>query len=79
MAGRQGQTGADPGFCTNLRTKGYFLTDASPATHLAEDRPTTGYWCLRTMGPIGPDDGYASAQACGSHRSCHESLAGRRV
>lgn len=79
MAERQGQTGAGPGFCANLRTKGFFLSDAPPAMHLAEDRSTTGYWCLRTMGPIGPDDGYASPRACGSHRACHESHVGRRA
>lgn len=60
-----------PSFCRNLRTKRYYISDAAPASYLADDTSTTGYWCLKTMGPIGPDDDCAAPGVCGSHRSCY--------
>lgn len=59
-------------FCTNLATKRSFVSDEPPATYLADDVSTTGYWCIRTMGPIGPDDGFACPSECGAHRACYE-------
>ncbi len=79
MADEQGRTDLNLEFCRNLRTKRYYISDAPPATYLAEDAATTGYWCLRTMGAFGPDDGYACASGCGSHRSCYESSVARPV
>ena len=59
-------------FCKNLRTKRYYISDAPPASYLSEDTGTTGYWCLRTMGPFGPDDGSACPDDCGAHRTCYQ-------
>ena len=72
MADTKPMTGRSLTFCTNLATKRSFVSDDPPATYLAEETATTGYWCIRTMGPIGPDDGFACPGDCGAHRSCYE-------
>ena len=59
-------------FCTNLATKRSFISDLPPASYLAEESASTGYWCICTMGPIGPDDGFVCPGDCGSHRTCYE-------
>ncbi len=73
MGEKHAMAGKLPTFCTNLATKRSFVSDQPPATYLAEETATTGYWCIRTMGPIGPDDGYACPGECGLHRTCYES------
>jgi hypothetical protein len=60
-------------FCTQLRTKRSYISDDLPATYLTEDVSETGYWCVRTMGVIGPDDGGVCPSACGASRSCYKS------
>ena len=66
-------------FCMNMRTKRYYISDKPPATYLTEDVSGTGYWCLRTLGPFGPDDEYACPSTCGPHRSCYKSSVARPV
>jgi hypothetical protein len=34
------------------------------------DRVTTVYNCLRTMGPVGPDDYFVNGEECRAGRSC---------
>jgi hypothetical protein len=63
-------------YCQHLRTKRYYISDAPPATYLAEETATTGYWCLRTMGTIGPDDGFASPGRCTVARPCYREIGG---
>jgi hypothetical protein len=77
MADEKGLTELNLDFCKNLRTKRYYISDDPPATYLAEEVATTGYWCLRTMGPFGPDDGTACPETCGAHRSCYQSSVAR--
>ena len=79
MADSKGMAGPVPEFCTNLRTKRYYLSDEPPATYLAQDSATTGYWCLRTMGNFGPDGDYACPETCGSGRPCYRSNVARPV
>ncbi|MSS72996.1 MAG: hypothetical protein EXS64_16110 [Candidatus Latescibacteria bacterium] len=57
-------------YCQHLRTKRYYISDAPPATYLAEETATTGYWCLQTMGVVGPDDNFVSPGECKAHRAC---------
>lgn len=66
-------------FCTQLRTKRSYISDEPPATYLTEDVSETGYWCVRTMGVIGPDDDYVCSSNCGAHRSCYKSSLTRPV
>lgn len=58
-------------YCQHLRTKRYYISDAPPATYLAEETATTGYWCLKTMGVVGPDDNFVSPTDCKGHRACY--------
>lgn len=66
-------------FCTQLRTKRSYISDDPPATYLTEDVSETGYWCVRTMGVIGPDDHAVCASGCGANRSCYTSSVMRSV
>jgi len=59
--------------CQCLRTKnpyGHSPLDAEswlPAVHTS-----SSYWCLRTMGPAGPDDHYVHLTRCVPGRACYE-------
>ena len=66
-------------FCTQLRTKRSYISDDPPATYLTQDVSETGYWCVRTMGVIGPDDQFVCASGCGSKRRCYQSSIARPV
>lgn len=79
MEFEQAQTDLNFEICRNLRTKRYYFSDDPPATYLAQDNATTGYWCLCTMGVFGPDDRFVCANACTSHRSCYVSRISRSV
>jgi len=61
-------------YCQSLRTKRYYISDAPPATYLAEETATTGYWCLKTMGAVGPDDNFVGPSECKGHRACYAGL-----
>jgi hypothetical protein len=42
--------------------------------HAAEYPSTSAaYWCLKTMGPVGPDDGPAALDDCRKGRACFKS------
>lgn len=59
-----------PVVCRLLRTKtayGY-TTDGTP-WELATST-TAVYWCLHTMGTVGPDDTYAHPHECTAARGC---------
>jgi hypothetical protein len=41
--------------------------------HAAEYPSTSAaYWCLKTMGPVGPDDGPAELDDCRAGRPCFQ-------
>ena len=56
--------------CRHLRTKMMsVMTDWDQ--HAAEFPSTSAaYWCLKTMGPVGPDDAPAELDDCRAGRSC---------
>lgn len=61
--------------CRHLRTKGmYVFTDGVDlnADYGGDD---SIYWCLKTMGPVGPDDELVDNQGCSNPgRTCFEEL-----
>jgi hypothetical protein len=60
--------------CQCLRTKNpYGTTPRDPETWLAGVHTTSSYWCLRTMGPAGPDDNFVHLSRCVAGRKCYES------
>ncbi len=60
-----------PVVCKFLRTKHAYGTYQGEIRPWQEGRSTTAvYWCLCTMEPWGPDDGYSHAQRCRPGRSC---------
>ena len=79
MAEPDGLNLVNTDFCRNLRTKLYYFSDEPPATYLAQDTASTGYWCLQTMGNFGPDDGYVCPDACDGNRVCYASTAAKPV
>jgi hypothetical protein len=59
--------------CQCLRTKNpYGSTPADAESWLPGVHASSSYWCLRTMGPAGPDDGYVHLARCTSGRLCYE-------
>jgi hypothetical protein len=57
--------------CRYLRGKnGHGTTEGGENAWFGFDRVTTVYNCLRTTGPVGPDDYFASAEECRAGRSC---------
>ncbi|MCB0612476.1 MAG: hypothetical protein H6573_09865 [Lewinellaceae bacterium] len=59
-------------YCRYLRGKNaYGTTEGGDKPFLNFDPATTTYWCLRTMGPVGPDSQPAHLSACGNgKRNC---------
>ena len=58
--------------CRNLRTQ---MCDGDPdgdGLQYCGDTPTSIYWCLLTMKPLGPDGGPCEPDRCGPDRSCCE-------
>jgi len=59
--------------CQCLRTKNpYGTTPQNPEVWVAGIDTSSSYWCLRTMGPAGPDDHYVHLARCVPGRSCYE-------
>jgi len=60
--------------CRMLRTKTYFsrYTNENGDTHdwSSGESSTAAYWCLATMGPVGPDDGFVHPHDCSNGRAC---------
>jgi hypothetical protein len=66
--------GPDPSErCRHLRTKMMSVVEEWDE-HAAEYPSTSAaYWCLKTMGPVGPDDGPAALDDCRKGRACFKS------
>lgn len=59
--------------CQCLRTKNPYGTTPQNAEMWVDSIHTTSsYWCLRTMGPAGPDDHYVHLARCTPVRKCYE-------
>ena len=59
--------------CQCLRAKNPYGTRPQNAEMWVDGIHTaTSYWCLRTMGPAGPDDHYVHLARCTSVRKCYE-------
>jgi len=57
--------------CVHLKTKKMYYRDGLSETDLESDSHPY-YWCMLTMGQIGPDDGLAAARYCRPGRKCYE-------
>jgi hypothetical protein len=71
--GGAGTAADDPArSCRHLRTKMMFVVN-DWEEHAAEyPSSTASYWCLKTMGPAGPDDDVADLEECRSGRACFQ-------
>jgi hypothetical protein len=59
--------------CQCLRTKNpYGTTPQDDESWLPGVHTSSSYWCLRTMGPAGPDDHYVHLARCVPGRSCYQ-------
>ncbi|HET9086647.1 MAG TPA: hypothetical protein VFN53_03920 [Acidobacteriaceae bacterium] len=59
--------------CQSLRTKNaYGMTPESAESWLPGMHEVSSYWCLRTMGPAGPDEHYVHLARCKPGRSCYD-------
>ena len=58
--------------CRRLRTKAANAPQILSGPSLAAVAGSTvnAYWCLGTMEPFGPDDGYAHPDVCTAARAC---------
>jgi hypothetical protein len=66
-------TESKPQSCPCLRTKNpYGTTPQNVESWVAGVETTSSYWCLRTMGPAGPDDHYVHLARCVPGRKCYE-------
>ena len=39
---------------------------------LGIEDPNTTFWCIKTSGPVGPDNGVVGAKICVEGRSCYK-------
>ncbi|MGE5346457.1 MAG: hypothetical protein ACM3JH_10915 [Acidithiobacillales bacterium] len=63
----------DPaGRCRHLRTKMMHVTSEWETRAVSLPSSSASYWCLKTMGPVGPDDGPCDLDTCRSPRGCFE-------
>ena len=59
--------------CQCLRTKNpYGSIPENPELWLAGIQTASSYWCVRTMGPAGPDHNYVHLARCIPTRQCYE-------
>ncbi len=59
--------------CKCLRTKNpYGTTPQNSESWLPGVDTSSSYWCLRTMGPAGPDDHLVHLSRCTASRTCYE-------
>ena len=59
--------------CQCLRTKNpYGSTPMNAESWLPGIGTARCYWCLRTMGPAGPDDHFVHLSRCVAGRTCYE-------
>jgi hypothetical protein len=63
----------DPELCKFLRTKSMYVAEERGETATpVVDSHTARFWCLKTMGCIGPDDHHVTDELCRDHRACFE-------
>jgi hypothetical protein len=66
-------TKTNPQTCQCLRTKNpYGFTPQNAEEWLPAFHTSSSYWCLRTMGPAGPDEHYVHLSRCTPGRTCYE-------
>ena len=59
--------------CQCLRTKNpYGSTPSAAESWLPGVHTASSFWCLRTMGPAGPDESYVHLARCVPGRKCYE-------
>ena len=59
--------------CQCLHTKNpYGSTPQNADAWLPSIRTASSYWCMRTMGPAGPDDHFVHLSRCVPGRACYE-------
>ncbi len=59
-------------FCQCLRTKNpYGTTPRNAEIWVPGIAAASSYWCLRTMGPAGPDDHFVHLSSCKPGRACY--------
>jgi hypothetical protein len=61
---------AHPTVCRFVRSKGAGVAYGDPVRWENGFFPTAVFWCLRTAGPVGPDDGFVHPHVCISGREC---------
>lgn len=60
--------------CRCLRTKNpYGTTPENVDTWITGIHSSSSYWCMRTVGPAGPDENYVHLARCVPGRRCYES------
>jgi hypothetical protein len=61
-------------FCSELRSKKFFLVQESVPTEAAQYLDGSDHvWCFKTQLPIGPDGGKAYPNRCVPGRTCYKS------
>jgi hypothetical protein len=58
--------------CRCLRTKMQYVVGPDGEGVWDRTSSSAGYWCLRTMYPMGPDEGLVTPGACRQGRECFE-------
>jgi len=61
--------------CACLRTKMFYIHEASGIRYLQETIATESYWCTHRMAAVGPDDRPAEPNECLSGRACYMPMA----
>jgi hypothetical protein len=59
-----------PVLCRFLRCKSAFGANVDDTEWQLGTATSEVYWCLSTMEPFGPDDGYVHSTVCQGARSC---------
>lgn len=57
--------------CKFIRTKSAYINNVeNPEAWRTNDSSTRQYWCVKTMGVIGPDNNLAEPETCQPDRKC---------
>ena len=72
LPGGRDAAGDPAGRCRHLRTKMMFVVNDWEERAGEYPSSTASYWCLKTMGPAGPDDRVADLAGCRSGRGCFQ-------
>lgn len=58
--------------CRFLKAKNSFgMLEEGSSWHGIED-PNTTFWCNKSSGPVGPDNGFVGAENCVEGRKCYQ-------